>query len=59
MKFAAVMSFAFPSTSFHSITFLSGMFHNRTLPSRDALKKNYNGSDYRICLFFRMPVLST
>merc|ERR1719341_2313370 len=39
-KLAAVMSFVGPSTSFHSATFLSGMFQSRILPSREPEMKN-------------------
>ena len=40
MKLAAVMSLVLPSTSFHFITFLSGMFHSRSFPSSEADRKN-------------------
>ena len=42
MKLAAVMSLDCPSISFHSVTFLSGMFQSLNLPSREALKKNWS-----------------
>ncbi len=42
MKFAAVTSLESPSTSFHKVTFFSGMFHRRSLPSREALRKNWS-----------------
>jgi len=40
MKLAAVISLDSPSTSFHKVTRLSGMFHKRSFPSKDADKKN-------------------
>ncbi len=40
MKLAAVMSLDSPLISFQRVTFLSGIFHKRSLPSREALKKN-------------------
>ena len=42
MKFAAVMILQFPSTSFHRVTFFSGMFHSRNLPSSDPERKNWS-----------------
>lgn len=38
-KFAAVISRVWPSTSFHNATFLSGMFHSLSFPSREPLRK--------------------
>ncbi|TNN41075.1 hypothetical protein EYF80_048763 [Liparis tanakae] len=38
-KLAAVMRRVCPSTSFHSATFLSGMFQSRSFPSREPLRK--------------------
>jgi len=40
MKFAAVINLDSPSTSFQSVTRLSGIFHKRSFPSNEADKKN-------------------
>ena len=42
MKFAAVIRFVLPSTSFQHATFFSGMFHNLSLPSRLPERKNWS-----------------